>query len=428
MSSTIADNVVKTWSIVDHMLGNVDLSIANLKDVVGDYKSKLKGLSTIMPRVDKPQFPNKPSFAALVLDTIYPDGYIPDPNMRDFGNLDIELVAPTPPAEVSQGFSWTAKNYTSEMWQVLFSTVHRRILSGGYGLSQAEHAALISMEQEARRRNQDREFRVGLDALGESGFNLAGGHIESYVAWFQGEVLKRDQDSLNNITVKCFDLVNEREKFFIGSGIDMEKMLQASFEKAEDRSLDAAKAEKEYVLRFLAENIKLFLGKIEGNNSKLTGLKTRVEAIASINKNETDVFLARNQALEARYKSISEKNRGIVDAREGEVKIYATEVAAIKDAYLALIEEVRLNQDALAKQIDREIAIENIDLTAFVERAKLVQTLGLGVSNIWSQGLASTLGAMNWTMSNSYSGGESKTVSIGGSLNESHSYEHDPES
>lgn len=428
MSDTIAANVAKTWTMVDNIFGQLDSSILNLKEVVGEYKSKLNKLDSAFKTIDKPQFPTKPNFAQLILDSSYPDGYIPDPTYKNLGNLDFALVAPTPPEERSSGFSWLPGTYNEGDWVAVASMVHNKILTGTYGLSEAAHSALVSMEQETRRRNQEREFRSGLDAVGAMGFNLPGGHISAFISDFQGEVLKRDQDALNNITAKSFDIANDREKFFIGTALDAQKMLRDFFDKVETRGLEAAKSAAEYLWRFFGENIKLFLGKYEGEKLRLEGLKVRVEAITAANKNETEKFVGRAQVLESRYRAISEKNRGLVDARKGEVETYSIEVAAIKDEYVALIEELRVNNDAVAKRIDREIAAENIDLTAFVERAKMLQAIGMGVSQIWSQGLASTIGALNWTMSNSYSGQESKGVSWTAHLGEAHSYEHDPES
>jgi len=419
MSATIESNVQKTWTMVDSIYAQLNTSLLNLAEVVGEYQSKLEDIDTEFMTIDGPQFPERPDFAKLVLDSAYPDGYIPEPINYDYGNLDFNIVVPTPPNEVDEGFTWVEGEYTSENWQSLFSLVQTHMISGNYGLSEDAQSALVAMEQETRRRNQEREYLSGLAAVGAAGFNMPGGHISAFISEFQNEVLSKDQDALNNITAKSFDIANDREKFFVGTALDAEKMLRDFFDKVQTRSLAAAQAAKEYVWKFFSENIKLFLGKYEGEKIRLESFKIKVDAISAANKSETDKFLGKAQVLEAKIRAITEKNRGLVDARKGEIETYAVEVEAVKSEYLALVEEVKIHHEALSKQIDKEIAIENVNLTAYVERTKLLSNIGINVSNVLSQGLASTIGAMNWTLSNSYSGSESKSIGWSASLTES---------
>ena len=249
----------------------------------------------------------------------------------------------------------------------------------------------------------------------------------TFLSEFQGEVLQRDQDALNNITAKDFDIAAEREKFFIGSGADLEKMVRGTFDAAEDRGLDAAKAAKEYVARFFSENVKLFVAKWDGVKARLEALKAKIEAIAARNDSETKMFLGRAQVLESKIKSITEKNRGKVDVRKGEGEIYGIEVGAVRDEYIALVEEVKTNQAAVKIEIDRELKIEELKLTAFSDKTKIAEAVAIGIANIGSQGVASALGAINTSLSNGYSGHESRGESWGfdAGIRESHNFDEE---
>lgn len=419
LSDEIVTNINLSRELVNTFNTQLATSIENLNDLVGEFDPKIKDISTLLPAISGPGFPARPSFGALGLDNSWPDSTISNPVLRDFGVLDFNLTVPTPPAEVDESFTWTERNYSSDMWQALFTTVNTAILSGSYGLSDAVHSAIVEREKESRRRSQDKEYRTGLAMVGASGFNFHGGRVAAFLSEFQAEILQRDQDALNNLTDKDFLIANEREKMFLATGTDLERLLRETFSNAENRSLDAAKAAKEYIARFLSENIRLFLGKYEGERIRLEALKSKIDAIASANKSEVDVFLGRAQVLTSRYQAISEKNRSLVDARRGEIEIYSAEVNAVAAEYNALVEEVKVNQLATRSKIELEMKKEEIRLAAYSEKAKLGQVVGLGVTQVLAQGMASALGTINTSLSNSYSGSENKAVSWSAQLSES---------
>jgi len=424
MSQAIHDTIAYTREFADEFKQTLNSSIERLEEVVGSYEPSIDDVPNEVPTIDPPSFPVKPNWQPLVLDTDWPDGNIPEPDFTEYGILDFEYTAPTPPAEIDETFDWTASNYSSDLWLSLFSFVHDKIINGSYGLSADVHAALVDMEQEARRLNQDREFRKGVNATGAMGWNVPAGHQLSFFRQFQFEVVKRDQDALNNITVKNFDIANENMKFFATLAADLEKLSQETWNAVESRSLEAAKAAKEYIARFFAENVKLFLAKWQGIITKLEALKTKVEAISSRNNSETEIFANRARVLEAKVKAITEKNRGIVDTRKGEVEAYTAEILAVSEEYKNLLREVEVNQRAVEIEINKLLRIEELKLNAFSDKTKIAQAVAMGIANIGSQGLASSLGAINTSLSNSYSGSESRGEHYGfnAGISESHSY------
>jgi len=409
MSDEILETIDYTRTYADEMRTTLGDAIEALGEIVGTYNVSVDVIDSTIPSIDRPSFPARPSFLPLELDSNWPSTYIPDPAFQEYGLLDFDFVAPTPPAEIDSNLNFTPQAYTSEMWQTLFARVHGAILNGSYGITDAVHAAMVSQEQEARRRNQARSFREGLAATGAMGFNFPGGHHAAFMSEFGSEVLFADQNALNTITIKCFEIANENQKFYTTAAIDLEKIIRATFDEAEKISLEAAKAASDYLSRFFSENVKLYLGKWEGFKIKMESLKAKIEAIATRNESETKIFISRAQVIESQVKAISEKNKGMVDARAGEIQVYATEVGAVKDEYVALIEEVKVHQAAIKMEIDRSISEEQMKLSAFENKAKLASTIATAVANIASQGVASALGAINTSMSNSYSGSESKS-------------------
>lgn len=431
MNSEISAIIDYTRNYADDMRTTLTTSITNLKEVVGSYNPDAITVDTALPDLDGSAFPSKPTWAPLVLDDDWPDGNITDPNFEEYGELDFTYTAPTPPTEVDGEFSWTEQDYSSDMWSTLFSYVHGYMLGNeSYSLPDTVYNALVALEQETRRINQNREFDVGIAATGANGLNLPGGRQAAFISQFQNNVTKLDQDALNNITAENFRLANENRRFFITSGIELEKILRDVFDRAQNRSLDAAKATKEYLARFLSENVRLFLGKWDGIRIKFDAIRLKVDSITARNNSETAIYVSRADVLKSRIQAITEKNSGLVNARTGEIAAYGAEVEAVRSEWLALIEELKVHQENIRLEIEKELRIGEYNLQAYTNESQLAKDVATGVASIASQGVASALGAINTSLSNSYTAGESVragwsfNAGISESESHNHSYDH----
>lgn len=177
---------------------------------------------------------------------------------------DFQYDAPIPPDDIISSFNWDDENYTSDMWNVLFSKVHAEISTGGNGIDEDVYNAMIAREQEARRVNQEREYQRGIDAIGESGFDLPAGQIAAFEKEITRDRNAKDQDALNAIMIKDFDTAIRNKEFSQTLGKDLELMLRSTFDKARERSLEAAKAAEDYIIRVYESAVKLFDSKWRG--------------------------------------------------------------------------------------------------------------------------------------------------------------------
>lgn len=427
MEDQILATIAYTREYADSMKAELMTGITNLNDVVGTYNPVVAPVDTTVPPINGPGFPTKPTFGDIDLNTNWPEYINESPNLENYGVLDFGFTEPVAPAEASTNFDYSEDTYTSEMWTALFAKVHGDILSGGTGLTDTVHAVIVAREQETRRSNQDREFRKALNAVGAQGWNLASGAAAGLLAEFSGEVMKRDQDALNNITVKDFDLATANTNFAITTGVELEKALRSTFDEAKKRGLEALKAAKEYVTAAIEANVKIYLGKWEGVRAKLEALKNKVDAISSKNEGEVKVILSKAEIYKTRVQAIAAENSGKVEARKGEIDVYGTEVEAISKQYSALVEEAKLKMEGTRIEITKVIETEKLKLQAFSDKAGLAKDVALGVANISSQGVASALGAINTSLSNTYSGSESRDESWRHSdgIDENHTFEEE---
>lgn len=391
----------------------VDTAITELKAVVGTFNSDFEPVDVDVPTIDGPPFPEKPTWPPLDLDTDYPDGIGEAPILMPFGNMDFEYTTPTMPDEISGNFAWELTDYTSEMWSALFNKVHGDILNGGTGLTQPVYDAIVSREQEARRINQEREYIKGLSAVGSTGFNLPSGHVAAFQAEFQRDIVARDQDSLNNIIIKDFDLATENTRFAVTTGKELEQMLRATWESAQKLSLEAAKAVHDYVLAVYEANVKRYLALWEGIKIDLEALKLKIDTIAAYNEGQIKVFLGRAEAYRAEIEAIVAKNKGIVDARTGEIEAYKAEIEAINVQYMALVEEAKLAIEAAKLEVMQAIESSKIDLDGYIAETGLAEKIAEAIMSIGGQSVASTLGAINTSMTNTYSTTATKSENWG---------------
>lgn len=425
MYQNINETIDYTRAYADEMRTSLSASIEELGNILENYNPDIADIDTTVPDVEKPVFPARPDFGDLGLDDNWPTDFPVDPTFMDYGDIDFEFVAPDPPAEIDGNFNWTGREYTSDMWFALFSKVHNDILNGGTGLSDEVHAAIVAREREARRVNQEREYRRALDAVGARGFNLPAGQIAAIQAETMREMMARDQDALNNLLIKDFDMATENTRFAITTGAELEKMLRTAFDAAEQRGFEAAKAAKDYLIAVYSENVKLYLAKWEGIKTMMEALKAKIDGIARYNDGLAKVFLVRAEVLNTRVKAIAEKNLALIEARKGEVDVYTAEVEAVSKEYASLVEEVKTKMEGVRLQVTSAIEESKLQLEAYTSKANLSERVSEAIANISAQAIASALGAINTSMSHSYSGSESKSEgwNHSDSISETHNFE-----
>ena len=411
-------------SLADQMRDTLFASIDDMQSILRNYEPPEIDIDTVIPKATGPNYPNKPDIAPVTLDDNWPTDYPTTPILQPYGDLDFSFVDPIPPDEISSNFDWMGTLYTSEMYTALFNRIYDNVVNGGYGLTEAVYSSIIAMEREARRINQDREYRVALDSVGETGFNLGSGVLGGLQAETFNTLTKLDQDSLNNITIKNFDMATENTKFFVEAGIDLEKLLRAAYEASEDRSFESAKFAKDITVRVYSELVKSYLAKWEGVKVLMQAFLAKIEAITTYNTGQIDIFEGLWRGVETQVKAISAKNQAQLDDRKNQIETYKTEVEAISAQWASSISNANLELEGVKLEVQLAVEEAKTNLDAYVGQAELSKGIADSTAKIAAQAMASALGIIHTSLSSSYSGSEaiSESWSHGESLSESHSY------
>jgi hypothetical protein len=430
----VSPNFAGTWydrdyakNLAGEMQKELQDSIEDLKDVLDAYSPTTPDIETNLPDIEGPAFPPPLVLEDLVLNDRWPTDYPATPNLLDYGDLDFSFLEPIPPDEIDLSFDWQEGEYTSEIWNALFTRVYNEIVSGHHGLTQEVYDAVLAHEREARRINQDREYRKALDSVGSKGFNLPGGMVAGLQAELFRERAKLDQDALNSLMIKDFDVAVDMTKFYLSLGLDMEKLLRAAFDAAQNRGLAATKAAKEFIVKAYSENVKLYLAKWDGIKAKLEALKIKVSAITEHNTGLLDAFDKHWSGIETQVKAIASENTSKIAVQDSQIRNQALKVDTIAKQWTSILQKATAELAQIKLEIDTTLALANIELEAYDKQANLAERITEAIAKISAQAMASALGTINTSVSESHSVTAARSESWGHSesASESHAYEEE---
>jgi len=411
-------------TLADQMLNLMLTSIDDMQGVLANYKPSAIDIDTDIPEASGPNYPDPLALSPLQLDNNWPTNYPRTPTLMSYGVMDFSFLEPTPPDNIDSNFSWLGTEYSSELFEALFDRVIDNVRNGGYGLTDAVYTSIINMAQEAKRISQDRLYRAALDSVGESGFNLGAGILGGLQVETFRELAKLDQDYINNTTIKNFDMATENTKFFVTTGVELEKLLRQAYEATENRSLEASKFAKDITIQVYAEFVKSFIAKWEGVKINLEAYLGKIEAITAYNNGQISVFEGVWKGISTQVSAIASKNEAMISDRKNLVDIYKVEVDAVSSQWSTSIASANLELEGIKLQVQLAIEEAKTNLDAYIGQAELGRSIADSISKIAAQAMASALGIIHTSLSSSYSSSEAISESWGHSenLSESHSY------
>jgi len=409
----------------DLQIAELSTAITNLENLVSEYTPSFDEITAVIPTLDSPSFPDEPDLTFIPNEN-WPENDITNPVIRP-NAPDFSFVEPTAPGQIDPSFDYTPGTYTSCLWTELCDSIRDSLLNGGTGLSASVHALIIDRNQEARRNVEDASRQRAYDAVGENGFNLAGGQAAAVIMELEKDVLAKDIDAVNSTTIKDFDLADANSRFVKELASKMEEIKLTEFDNEENRLFEIAKVTKELVIATYEQNVKIYIAQWDGVKAKIESAKAQSEAIIAINDGEIKVFLGRIEAYKTEIEAIAAENESKADVVKAKASVYDSQIRAVTAKFSALVEEIRSAVDVYRIQLTEVLEKEKINLDAYTSSATLAERVAESLANIAAQSVASALGALNTTMSIGYNGSETRgyNASISNTLQSGHSYEHE---
>jgi len=421
----ITETVDYTRAYADQMRDALSNELENLKSVVGTYHPDFGRISSSIPSLSKPSFPSPPNINTELNDN-WPDINIPDPVLKDI-SADFSYTDPVDPGDIDIDFDYSPGVYSSCIWDALCEKIKNGLLNGGTGLTDAVYAAIIDRNKEARRNAEDQARQKLVNTIGSRGFDLPGGMMAAAIVEFEKDIMAKDIDAVNNVTIKDFEMADANERFIKEIAVNIEGMLRNDFSDSENRLLDIAKTAKGYIVSVYEQKVKKYVASWDGVRAKIESAKSQIEAISSENESKIKAFLGRTEVLKSRIMAISSENESKEKLALYKSHIYEAKVRAISTEFSALVEEIKVAMDRYKTDVDAAISREELNLKAFSSSAALAESVSEAISKIAAQSVASALGAIQTSMSYGYRGSTSKSENsnLSNSLSEQHAYKEE---
>jgi hypothetical protein len=423
---------------VEETFGYVQKEVATLKSKLDSIENgmldliknfEVKDIDAELEKIDwdKVNFPTPRDFVEVVLNKAWPTSVPVKPILEDFEGLDFSYIEPIPPEAFEGYFSFTEHPYSSEIRAQLVANVLKNLVDGGTGLSQLAHGAIIDRERTGRLRNQSSTMRDAMHAVGALGVRVTGrnGQASAVIAEVFKAQTHADQDALNLITEKDYELTVRSKEFSETLATELEKLFSGEWDSSENRRFEAGKAEFELSYRSVEFNLEIYKQKGEWIRTKVDVLKRKAEAISAKNESLTRQYVAEWDGHKSNVDAVASENSSKIELRKLDVETYRTEVEAAASQQAANLQGAQFDFQQMLSEIDTELKVHSINTDGYKTEADLKNAVLGTLSKIIAQVVASTIGVMNASASMGFSGseGKSSSVSNSASISENHSGE-----
>lgn len=421
----INETINYTRDYADDQMALLDDTIAQINSLIGQYTPSFENVGVDIPAINAPEFPDAPVLDVDINENWPTNGAVP-PVINEI-NPDFSYVAPTPPDQIDPNFDYAPGAYSSCLWSDLCTRVRDELINGGNGLTDAIYGLILNRNTEARRNAEEQNRRRAYDAVGATGFDMPAGMAAAVVLELDKEIIAKDYDAINSTTIKDFEMADANARFIKDLSLKLEQVQRAAYDSEEERLFQIAKATQDTIIAIYEANIKIYIAEWEGVKIQFEAVKLEVEALTSYNESNIKVYIGQIEAYKVEVEAIASENESKTEVAKAEASIYESEVRAISVQISALVEEAKLSLEEYRIKVGEVIDKERVNLEAYSSAAQLAADLAKSIANIASQGVASALGSINTSMGTGYSGSESLSYSssLGNSLSEGHSYEHE---
>jgi hypothetical protein len=424
--------------IVQEQQERVNEYLDLIEDLIEDLKMPTNWTSALgnvvinpVPEIDITGIPEPgeivlPGFSGIV--------FSPVPTLTTPPTINTDYLDPTVPTPVNPSLDYIMQTYTSEMWADLFAKVQDGVVNGGTGIDADVEDAIQARNLERQRVANETAYNLGVSEISSRALSFPQYAMQALANQVSAEVLKQSHNSSNEIAIASFDLAQKNTHFMVDKAVNLETILRDFWKVQETLSLQAKTAIADLVLRNYAEKIKAYIAEWQGITTSLQAKVETVNAIVAQNNAVIAGYKAETDGKIAQVDAIAKERDSLIKAGGLEVDVYKARVDGQSAWYVALAEnqKAQLQKAELQlRQVESELKAE---LDSFVSINSLKEKIMLGAGGVSAQVMASALNAMNInvgatvtsskSITENYGHNESKTISHGQSLSDSHNTNH----
>lgn len=368
-----------------------------------------------------------PVFDANALQAFPTDTYA-EPIMAGLPTVSTDFSGIVAPDDLAFSMAWAEGALPAVLYSALQTRLLNDLQSGATGLDPIVEAAIYERARLRQQADRLAEWNRINDTAAALQFAMPSGVLASALTDFGIGATRQDADIENNIITTQADLAQKNSQFSIQQSVALEQLIRQSHTDTSGRALDYAKS-------LASEARELFATKIQKYIADWQGRKTQVEAevealrgVIESNKGLIEIFKAQYDALKTRVDAVASFNKGVTDVYLGQVQGYGEgerAISSLNDSKIKYLAEQIKDADM---DLRASIAQAEATISGYASEMSVKEKFSNDIAQIAGQVIASMLSAVHAGASLGYSGSESSTknFSIGASLHENHSYEHDP--
>ena len=362
--------------------------------------------------------------------TDLPENTAIKPTLDDLPSVDTDFSDIIEPEDIaSLTLNWSESVLPTDVYDAILTRMLSDLQSGATGLDPDVEQAIHDRAKARLLIDRIAEWDRINNTASEMQFAYPSGVLLSAYTDYGMSANRQDTDIENQIIVSQGDLAQKNSQFMMQQAVALEGLIRQTREGESNRNLDAAKALLNAIVEEYKARLQKFISIWEGRAKKIQAQSEILKGAIERQKGLIEIYASEISAYEKETSAISARNKNITD-------VYVSEVQGFGEAERA----IAMKNDSSIKLLEQQIKNASMELTAAIAESEqtvaaysahetIQERISTALAQLTSGVVASTMTAVHASASLGYSGSESssKSFSMGGSVNESHSFEHDPE-
>lgn len=359
----------------------------------------------------------------------FPNFTTPDPEFKTIPTIDVsDLVPPEEPTDINPTIEWSEVALNNDIYAQLLARILNDLVSGATGLNAEVQENIFFEGQERQRRENEKAYRAIQNEFASRGSTLPSGALLAALANLNTEILAQNSQLNRTIVITQAELAQKNSQFIIDQARMLETLLRGTRDGESTRKLDYAKALALLVIQTYSEKVKLYISIAEANKVYVEAQVSNLQAIVAYNMAFVEQYKGVIEAHGIKVQAIASKNASLTDIYRAEMQGYDSETTAISRTDNVKLDKIKL--DLGEAELNLRASIENAKnlLLGYSTESELKEKITNDMAMIANQAMVGSLSAVNASASVGYTGSESisEDWSHSDSLQESHTYPHDP--
>lgn len=352
----------------------------------------------------------------------------PDPTVLPLPAVTTNFPALSEPTDVSPTLSYSETLASTAVYTPLLARMLDYLQAGYTGIDPVAEQALYDRAKTRQQAERVAEWNRINDLNAAMQFALPSGVLTSALTDFSIGATRQDAEINNQIIITKSELEQKNNQFIMQQAIVLEQLIRQTASEQSARALDAAKAQVSAVLQDFSERVKRYMSVWEGRKTEVMAQVEALRGVIEANKGAVETFKAQYDAMKTRAEAITAQNDGIVKAFVGQVQGFGEAERAVLSRNESAVKLIEAKVAAAELEVRAAVANAQSLISGYQAEGSLREKVTSDMAHIAAQVVASMMSAVHASESWGYNASESSSTSfsMGTSLNESHSYEHDP--